>query len=571
MNHKKYIAIFLFLSYSFVYGQKNYTKETIQFIESKYEFFSSVEYDSCLKYSLQLMQIHQETDDFEDQYLSHLLMHAYALEINALFQLSLNSYLESLKLVKDQEQKLDILHNIGLLYDEIGDYRAANIYYQKVLAIEKDPLDIALTYHALGDNYIYLNKLDSSILCFEKAIEIYNNENELERLALVHFAAMESYVKTNDTSKVFKASQYFDLPEKTNFELYTLGYENLAKGFYFQFNRNYDSSLHYFKKTINDAIELGYTKGIKQISISIIDLALEYKDYETAYKYLNIKDSINQKILSEKELNYIKQHEISYKTYLKDKEIEIANLTLQSQRKTINFFIILALALAMISIVILFFTRKLNLLNKSLKQKSDQIAFLFKELNHRVKNNLQLLSSIIGLQSNAIESDETKKVLKSLKDRVHSMSIVHDKIEAIDDTIILNKFTQDLFVSLIQSFDSNVKFINQIDNIKINTNKMSLLSLILNEIFTNFLKYGKTNSNPSLTIVSQLNEDGLLLEIKDNGNATESTENKKSLGNMIIKTLIKQLNGTYTLTTENGYHYHIFIPNQKDFRIEKIN
>lgn len=572
LKKRKWLTILLFASLlsNSVCAQEEFTIEDVLVLEEQQDYYYTFDYDSCLIVSLQLMQIHKQTDAFKDRYVIHLLKYAEALKINALFELSLKNHLEVLKLVTDKGLKSDVLHNIGLLYDEIGDYEQANYYYHKSLKLEDSSNRKAATYNALGDNYLYLNKLDSAYLFYQKSIHIFDSLQNLEELALLHYSAIETYIKLGKNEDVEKVTAYFDLSESESFETYTKGYELYAKGFYQEYLGNYDSSLYYFQKTIDIAENLGYIKGIKVVCQSAIDLAVKYEKYQTAFHFLTLKDSIENLILSEREIGFIKEHEIAYETYIKEKEIEIANIKIEGKERTLRLTYILLSLLAFILLGVIFFARRLRKLNQVLNRKSEQISFLYKELNHRVKNNLQLLASIIGLQVFESEQEEAISNLNSLRSRVLSMSLIHDKINAIEDNIEFHDYVADLFQFLLKSYaHQQVIFNNEVEDLLIKTSKMSLLSLILNEVFTNFLKYGITNPRPEITVKTTLLEHELKLVIQDNGITPSDKPTKENLGSKIIRTLTRQLNARLKLSTDAGYKYEFFIPYTPEFSVEK--
>jgi len=558
-NYRFFIGITLLVIANFSFSQEsNLTKQEIRELEIKFDQNYYKNYPVCLEISKKLVDSHKKSENNED-YFMHLMMYAQALKMNSLFNQSLKVYIEILKQTKDDEMKCDILHDIGLLYDEIGDFQKANNYYYQSLQLTKKQTDLAATYHAIGDNYTLLKNFDSSYFYYQKSLEILNLINDQEKISLLYFSQMEALVALNKIEEIEKTAQYFSILGNKNIDSYTLGYGYYAKGFYYDYKNHYDSSQFYFLETAKVCKELGYLSALKNVYDNIVRINVKEKNFEQAYIYELKKDDIEKKLLSEREVNMIKGHEVDYNTYKKTKELEIQQLQLNAKNDTIKLALSIIIFLIIILIGLFIFYNKIRGLNKSLHKKNQQINFLHRELNHRVKNNLQLLSSIVGLQSMQLNNEETKSKMEALKTRIVALSMMHSQLEE-NSELNLKEYIQNLFGFLLKSIaNEKVQFINKADEINLTPEKLSLLALILNEIFTNFLKHGQSNDEPILEITTTIGHKKLNIFIKDNG-INDFQFKGEGLGERIIKTLVKQLKGTIELRVEKGINYSIYIP-----------
>jgi two-component sensor histidine kinase len=179
---------------------------------------------------------------------------------------------------------------------------------------------------------------------------------------------------------------------------------------------------------------------------------------------------------------------------------------------------------------------------------------LLKEVHHRVKNNLQTVSSLLSLQSRNVEEARMKTLLKSTQNRVISMAMVHEMLYMRNDItqIEYKSYVQELSEYLIRSIkglDSKVQLKIDIPDIKLGIDTAIPLGLLINEAVTNALKYGFTDEEEGeiyIVLKKELDKQ-YVLNIGDNGKGFPETityKNSKSLGLKLIHNLTRQLKGT---------------------------
>jgi two-component sensor histidine kinase len=177
---------------------------------------------------------------------------------------------------------------------------------------------------------------------------------------------------------------------------------------------------------------------------------------------------------------------------------------------------------------------------------------LFKELNHRVNNSLNLVKSLIQLQIYRSTSKSFKREGEKLINRILSISLVHEQlyVDHLENRIEVNSYFKRLVYHIFYS-QSREKIIQEYDGtpykIEIPLDKAILLGLIINEIITNSLKYAFPNNyegTPRIKVNLKHRHDFLILNIADNGIGLNS-ERKDGLGMTLVNSLSKQLNGDY--------------------------
>lgn len=211
-------------------------------------------------------------------------------------------------------------------------------------------------------------------------------------------------------------------------------------------------------------------------------------------------------------------------------------------------------------------------LYKSRNEIQDRIAekeTLLKEVHHRVKNNLQTVSSLLSLQSRSIDDDKISNIIKSSQNRVVSMAMVHEMLYKRDDylsKIELKPYVQELCDYLVRSVKgsgTDVKVDLDIKNYKLSIDTIIPLGLIINETITNALKYGIPGvQNGEIHVsVDKIGDNRYKMYLGDNGIGYSEEINPKtsnSLGLKLIYNLARQLRGSITRDyAKQGTHYSI--------------
>lgn len=193
---------------------------------------------------------------------------------------------------------------------------------------------------------------------------------------------------------------------------------------------------------------------------------------------------------------------------------------------------------------------------------------LLKEVHHRVKNNLQTVSSLLSLQSRSISDEKVKNLIKSSQNRVISMAMVHEMLYMRKDLtrIEYKSYVQELSEYLVKSVKgvkNNIKLKIDIPDIKLGIDTAIPLGLLINEALTNSLKYGIKDDNEGEIHIALKQEDekDYVLNIGDNGVGFPEAlnfKNTKSLGLKLIHNLARQLKGTITRdASKKGTNYII--------------
>jgi PAS domain S-box-containing protein len=210
--------------------------------------------------------------------------------------------------------------------------------------------------------------------------------------------------------------------------------------------------------------------------------------------------------------------------------------------------------------------RKKNeeLLKESVKEKE----MLLREIHHRVKNNFQIISSLLNLQANNIKDQDLLNLFNNAIYRIRSMALIHEhlyqsnKFDFVDFKAYLTTLICELYENY--KFDSKIEMDMKIDNIFLDNDDAMHCGLIVNEILTNSFKYAFPSDfkgSPLIKVYFE-NTTGNFLELKISDNGIGMPDyfditRSKTLGMSLINSLIKQINGIMELEKENGTGYLI--------------
>lgn len=192
---------------------------------------------------------------------------------------------------------------------------------------------------------------------------------------------------------------------------------------------------------------------------------------------------------------------------------------------------------------------------------------LLKEIHHRVKNNMQVVSSLLQLQAQYIEDEPTLALFEESQTRIHSMALIHEQLYQSEnlDRIDLPIYVENLVANLYQSFgcgSNSIQFNLNVDPIFLNIETAIPCGLIINELVSNSLKYAFTQSLEGEININfhEITSQQFHLSIQDNGSgfpAGFDVENAETLGVRLVRMLTYQLEGTLVIDSQCGTCYDI--------------
>lgn len=205
---------------------------------------------------------------------------------------------------------------------------------------------------------------------------------------------------------------------------------------------------------------------------------------------------------------------------------------------------------------------ELEIQNKEISAQHNNSQILIKEIHHRVKNNLQIISSLMSLQSRSVEGDEVAEVLNESKRRVEAIALIHQKLYQEDklNRVDFKSYLED-FMNSQQLMTTHLKSSVESEEVTLNLDVAVPLGLIISELITNSVKHAFEGVlNPELSVTLKSDADGYELIVKDNGIGLPAEFNltsSGSLGTEIITALTEQISAQISYRNNNGAEFTI--------------
>lgn len=583
----KILFLFLLIAFqSFTQGSDNY--EIAKNLNSNADsIFNTSEYKDALKKYEEAYSYIQLTDsiNLQSEIMNNIgICHDYLGE----YDIALSIYNKAIKLNKKHNYKAGVamtINNIGALYFFWDKYDLALENYLQSLALEIElgnKESEAASYENIAIVYKNLHKFEQASLYFEKALSInltlknecnisrnynnignlYNEMGDFSQAVHFHKMALESQQKIDDIEGI----------------LYS--FNNLGNA-YFKIGEYTKASDYYLK-----ALQLAKKKEFKvEILYSLKSLAELYEntnDFKLSNQYLKEYYSLKDEIFSEKKHEQLMDIEKKYKSEQKSQQIEILNkekakqeLEIQAKKQEKNLWIGLSSLGILLSIVSIYFfmnkkklSEKLASKNQIIEKALDDKNVLLKEIHHRVKNNLQIISSLLNMQSRFLSDEKSKEIVADSQNRIKSMSLIHQKLYQEDNIVGIEtkSYFQELIDSLCSSYGidkDKIDFKLSIESILLDVDTVIPLGLMLNELISNAFKYGVDRENGAFSFIFRMNSsEELEVIIQDNGPGIDEEMNPlklKSYGMKLVQSLSRKLKADISFKNNDGLQVNLFI------------
>lgn len=202
---------------------------------------------------------------------------------------------------------------------------------------------------------------------------------------------------------------------------------------------------------------------------------------------------------------------------------------------------------------------------ETLNQRNIEKELLIKEIHHRVKNNLQVVSSLLNISERKIKDEEIKQPFRDSANRINTMGLIHSYLYQNEDysNLDLKKYVGQLSRMIIESFRSKypeVELHLDVGSVKLDMDRAIEIGLIINELVTNSLKHGVyDNRKPVIKVMINRSGERLTLVVSDNGQIEVAREINvdASFGMRMITAMARKLNGTMNIRQENGFEVEV--------------
>jgi two-component sensor histidine kinase len=407
-----------------------------------------------------------------------------------------------------------------------------------------------IRYESLNGNYyLALKENEKAKEVYDSALKHASITNTPDLLAVVYGNMADSYADQGDYEKAYA---------------YSLKYQAMMNNFF----SNSISYLSKIESLIKEDVFNGKIKYLSSINkIKELEL-LRDKDAKQNLETENkLKDSILQQ---EKLLSKALEVENGYKgsqlesqrqlSTTLNRESQLQKNQLKQERDIKVLLIVALISLLFLGLLALYHYRRTKAKNAIIQKQARDLEILVKEIHHRVKNNLQIISSLLDIQSMTVESEQALQAIRGSKNRVQSMAIIHRFLYHEDNIrgIALEDYLQNLCENLFTSYNINPDTITlqtNIDKLNLDVDTMIPLGLVINELISNSLKYAFSEKERGTLLISLKEKENCLhLEVRDNGKGfpNKNIKHKQTFGLQLISAFAQKMKAEWELYNDNG-------------------
>ncbi len=507
------------------------------------------------------------------------------------YQGALESFILRLRVVEnDPEQKVSYgktLNNISGVYIRLGNDSLAVTYGRKALALQRtlnNSSDVAGTLNTLGAAYLESEKPDSSLFYSGEALSLAEETGNDEQAA-VAITNIGAYYgldeRKNLDSLLFYHKKALVLTEKGKIPA-DLALARLNLAYVYNEMKQYRQGLAMGQKSLAIYDSLGHKREIARAHGEIAEALEGLGRYREAIVYLRQHFTLNDTLFNIEKSEAISELQIEYETDKKNQQIALQESQLETSaaiisRQSLVRNIAIGGAAVLVLVVILIYrnNRLKTQASQEISEKNVQLGkalsereSLLKEIHHRVKNNLQVIASLLYLQSDKTDDVSVKKLLEEGQGRVRSMALIHQKLYENEDLkhIPFEEYLGELVGEIQKTFGARAEAVAleiEAKGIQFDVDTAVPLGLIINELSTNAFKYAYTDKmgGASFSVKLKQHEGQYEMTVSDNGlgipdealNATQSS----SLGLRLTRMLSDQLEGEYAFDNSEGTRFEL--------------
>jgi two-component system, sensor histidine kinase PdtaS len=500
---------------------------------------------------------------------SYIVQGNYYLD-KSYMNLAIEAFYKALTLAESWRDTLGIANAMGsiaLANLYLKEYQTAVSYYLKQEALLKrrnDQYELGKTYTGLGEASNALGNFRAGLSYHMQALDISNKLNFLPSIGqALHNVGFTYYLLHDSAGKAFEFVQQSMAINRKISNQGMLAANYLLSGKIYMLLKKPTAAIPEFEKSIALGRKFHTPQVVMDASLLLSRCYAEIGNYSRAYLNIMAHKAISDSLISGENLKRITQLEMQRSFDREQHETRMKHLQesirmearLRKNRLIWKFIMLAGLFLAASGV---FFYRNYRKTLKAEKEKE----VLLKEIHHRVKNNLMVISSLLNLQSGAMPDDHMRNAVKESQNRVMSMALIHQMLYQSErfTGIDFPEYLRTLLDSLMKTYrkpGQDIRHILEADPVKLDIDTAIPLGLITNELVSNALKYAFPDNRSGIVSVRliSLPNQRLSMTVEDNGIGMPSDfdpEASVSLGLKLVRILARQIRADWKYTPGNG-------------------
>ena len=414
-------------------------------------------------------------------------------------------------------------------------------------------MDYDFVLYVVGNNLLSLNRHQDALRYFKHAIAIGERYGFYNNLSDINISLVDLYTDLNDYDAAEMAGQeaikYANLIDN-DFLLMRCW---LSMGRLRIFQGKYNDAINLLNRSLDVASpDFGDKFYLSKVFELLGRAYAKSHNYKDAIDAFTVYDSLEKEVFMEISNQRMALLQSEFDLDAKNTTIQGMEARIRKQSSTQTLITIIS-GLLLVLLLVLYVTyqnnKKKNIL---LESQNEEKEFLLKEIHHRVKNNLGIVSSLLDLQAEKIRDPKVIEAIVESRNRVYSMSMIHQKLYQGSNlaSIGMKDYLIELSQHILDSFGAKnrISFHYNLEDMELDVDSAIPMGLIVNELLTNSFKHAFPQDKAGIIQITcqHLTEDRVVLEVADNGIGAIEMDNDPNdgFGTQLIELLILQLDGS---------------------------
>lgn len=515
-------------------------------------------YDSVYKYGQEAVSIFRQERYNGHFYLLTRLSLLERYELNSDHVQMTNEGLEILKEAKEVADTPAIARTLVLLSranTRITDEKRAIFYQEEAVALLRrasDKSTLPKTLNNLGQSYTEAGRYEDALKACHEALQHEAPDVRVDGYTYCYMAFAHMGLDQPDSARFYleRSKQIADQlhDPKIALNVYSAYAELYA------FEERYPETLNMLDSGIAIMKKMEISALMPSFQVSRAKAFYNMGRYKDALKAYSISDSLFAVMREDGLQKKIAELETRYQTREKETAIRTLSRTASVQQQWLLIVVLILIVTLGLGIFALLQYRRQKKANKLISSQAERLQWAMKEIHHRVKNNLQVITSLINMQLRKNDHPSVDRLLTDTVTRIQSIAIIHQKLYQHEEqeAVILADYVQQL-AKAIHAVHGTAT-INVRTDLMLDIDTAVMLGLVVTELITNSCKHARSADKSLVIDISiSMTAAGYLMSYQDNGpGLPELPGNNRSIGMQLIGLMVRQMGGTIQWANKEG-------------------
>jgi two-component sensor histidine kinase len=480
---------------------------------------------------------------------------------------------------RDTQGLAHAYHSLAMAAYVIADIKKSLAYEQAGIRFARKAGDTAHLIDELAsicNTYNIDGQYDKALQAGREALDLYRirGQNEFTKAFLLDFLADSHHALGRDDSALYYLKRSEVISEKIG---HTINLINIASTYadIYLAAKQYPEGLAATERALTMMRETEYYTIMPGIMATKSAILAAMGNYKMALEVYMEADSLNDVLAGEDVKSKMEAQERKFEKQTADQKIAFLHKSNELNNQRVLLLAVVLSLVAVFAVFALIQYRRQKQTNKTISEQQEKLSYLMKEIHHRVKNNLQVISSLINLHQYNTSDEGVNAILTDTKNKISSIALIHQKLYQSDmmEEIDMQGYLEQLSAAITAVFDNPGRQVS----VKVDGGAVSLdidtsvpVGLIMTELLTNSLKHATPDTTDiQITIVISRLKSAYSLVYSDNGPGVPDgkMDGGKTLGMQMIRMMVRQIAGKLHYETNDGACFSVLFQSAEQRRM----